>query len=205
MANKIGGGTTIHRDVGKLIQIGAVNGNVLIVNERAVKEALPSSLQSPVATDITDYIKVVVKSNRFGRKVQFKVPHSMSISAFIDLVVEVLKLPWSKPVDELMISFSFSYSVVFGEEKIPLNKTLLDAGISDGDEVQLSITSIWTDKIEEAEQREAESGPVMYEMGGRMRELAKREAARQARGTLTQSRIKALTDRYFAYIDEIGK
>jgi hypothetical protein len=206
MAENTGSETNIHGDVGKLIQIGTVNGNVLIVDEKAVKEALLSSPQGLTATDITEYIKVVVKSNRFGRRVQFQVPHSMSISAFIDLVVAVLKLPWSKYVGELMISFRFRYSVVFGEEKIPLDKTLRDAGISDGDEVQLSIASIWTDEVEEAEHGEVENGlAVLYEMGGRMGELARREAARQARGILTQSRIKSIADGYFEYIDEIGK
>lgn len=210
MADNTGSETDIHGDVEKLLQIGTVNGNVLFVNEKAVKDALPRSSQSPMATDVTDYIKVIVKSNRFGRKVQFQVPHDMSISAFIDVVVAVLKLPWSKSVDELMISFRFSYSVVFSEKKISLNKTLRDAGISDGAEVQLSITSIWTDEIEEAEQRKAEVHQERYyfitpSMGGSMQELAKHEAARQARGILTQSRIKSLADKYFAYIDEIGK
>lgn len=144
--------TDIHGDVGKLTQIGTVKGNVLIVNERAVREALSRSLQSPVAQDVTDYIKIVVKSKRFGREVQFQVPHDITVGAFIDLVVDVLQLPWSKPVDELMLSFDFSYSVVFGEKKLSLNQSLRDAGISDGDEVQLSITVIWTDEIEKQEQ-----------------------------------------------------
>ena len=145
-------GTNIHGDVAKLTQIGTVNGNILIVNERAVKEALPRSLRSSVAQDVTDYIKVVVRSNRFGRKVQLQVPHDITVGAFIDLVVEVLHLPWSKSIDELMISLDFSYSVVFGEKKLPLNQSLRDAGISDEDEIQLSIRSIWTDEIEEQEQ-----------------------------------------------------
>jgi len=186
-------GTNIHGDVAKLTQIGTVNGNVLIVSERAVREALPRSLQSPVAQDVTDYIKVVVKSNRFGRKVQFQVPHDITVGAFIDLVVDMLQLPWSKRIDELMLSFDFSYSVVFGDKKLPLNQSLRDAGISDGDEVQLSITAILTDKLEKKEQ---EMKDVVY-----MRPL---KNARKARGVLSQSKIKSLADSCFAFIDEIG-
>ena len=186
-------GTNIHGDVAKLTQIGTVNGNVLIVSERAVREALPRLLQSPVAQDVTDYIKVVVKSNRFGRKVQFQVPHDITVGAFIDLVVDMLQLPWSKRIDELMLSFDFSYSVVFGDKKLPPNQSLRDAGISDGDEVQLSIT--WTDKSEKEEQ---EMKDVIY-----MR-LPRRENARKARGVLSESKIKLLADSCFAFIDEIG-
>lgn len=191
--------TDIHGDIAKLTQIGTVNGNVLIVSEKAVKEALPRSLQSPVAQDVTDYIKVVVKSNRFGRKVQFQVPHGMTVGAFINLVVDVLQLPWSKTIEELMLSFDFSYSVVFGEKKLPLSQSLRDAGISDGDEVQLSITAIWTDEIEKQEQ---EMKDMFYMLTAEL--LQKRENARKARGDLTQGKIKALADSCFAFIDEIG-
>jgi len=186
-------GTNIHGDVEKLTQIETVNGNVLIVSERAVREALLRSLQSPVAQDVTDYIKVVVKSNRFGRKVQFQVSHDITVGAFIDLVVDVLQLPRSKRIDELMLSLDFSYSVVFGGKKLPPNQSLRDAGISDGDEVQLSIT--WTDKLEKEEQ---EMKDVIY-----MR-LPRRENVRKARGVLSQSKIKSLVDSCFAFIDEIG-
>ncbi len=199
MPEDTGRGTNIHGDVAKLTQIGTVNGNVLIVSERAVREALPSSLQSPVAHDVTDYIKIVVKSNRFGRKVQFQVPHDITVGAFIDLVVDVLQLPWSKRIDELMLSFDFSYSVVFREKKLPLKQTLHDAGISDGDELQLSITAIWTDEIEKEEQRMKD---VFYMLTAE--QLSKRERARKARGVLNQSKIKSLADGCFAFIDEIG-
>ncbi len=200
--------TDIHGDVAKLTQIGTVNGNVLIVSEKAVKEALSHSLQSPVAQDVTDYIKVVVKSNRFGRKLQFKVPHGITIGAFIHLVVDILQLPWSKTIDELMLSFDFSYSVVFDGKKLPLNQSLRDAGISDGDEVQLSIQAFWTDEIEKAEQAEQkeakELGSFVWLRRSRIQELQRREIARKARGVLNQSKIKSLADGCFTFIDEIG-
>ena len=192
--------TNIQGNVAKLTQVGTVNGNVLIVSEKAINEALPCSFQSQIAKDVTEYIKVIVKSNRFGRKVQFKVPHDMTVSAFIDLVAEILQLPWNKSIDELMISFDFIYSVVFGEKKLPLSQTLRDAGISDGDEVQLSITAIWTDEIERKKQEVGETAYYLITANT----LQKFEKAYQARGTLTQSRIKALADSCFAFVDEIG-
>jgi len=201
MPENAGHGTNIQGDVAKLTQIGTVIGDVLIVGEKAVKEALPRSLQSPVAQDVTDYIKVVIKSNRFGRKVQFEVPHGITVGAFIDLVVDILQLPWSKPINELMLSFDFSYSVVFGEEKLPLNQSLRDAGISDGDEMQLFIRAIWTDELEKEEQ-EMKDG--IYYCMLTAEQLLRRENARRARGVLSQSKIKSLADGCFAFIDEIG-
>jgi hypothetical protein len=109
------------------------------------------------------------------------------------------KLPWSKRIDELMISFDFSYSVVFGDKKLPLNQSLRDAGISDGDEVQLFIKAIWTDELEKEEQ---EMKDVIYMLTAE--QLLRRENARRARGVLSQSKIKLLADSCFAFIDEIG-
>ena len=199
--------TTITGSVQKLSQMGVygdvkileISGNVLIVSETAVGKVLARLFQSPVARDITDYIKVIVKSNRFGRKVQFQVPHDITVGAFIDLVVDILQLPWSKRIDELMLSFDFSYSVVFGDKKLPLNQSLRDVGISDGDEVQLFITAIWTDELEKEEQ---EMKGAFYMLTAE--QLLRRENARKTRGVLSQSKIKSLADSCFAFIDEIG-
>jgi len=60
--------SNVYGDVGKLTQIGTVNDNVLIISKKAVKEALPRSFQSAIARGVTDYIHVVVKSNRFDRQ-----------------------------------------------------------------------------------------------------------------------------------------
>jgi hypothetical protein len=98
-----------------------------------------------------------------------------------------------------MISFDFSYSVVFGDKKLPLNQSLRDAGISDGDEVQLFIRAIWTDELEKEEQ---EMKDVIYMLTAE--QLLRRENARRARGVLSQSKIKLLADSCFAFIDEIG-
>ncbi|HEY9603484.1 MAG TPA: hypothetical protein V6C85_17850 [Allocoleopsis sp.] len=155
--------------------------------------------------DISEKINVVVKSNRFGRKVKFKVSQDITALAFIHLVVNVLGLPWSKNIDELMISFEFRYSVIFNDKVVPLRGTFREFKISDGDEVQLSIKSIWTDKLEEIERKEAKMmGHVMYEMGSRMRELQRRQEIIGNRGTLTQSKIKSLADSYFIFVESIG-
>ena len=204
--------TYIHGNLDKLTTIGTVQGNVLIVNEKAIKDnlgriqgALSSRHLYPVE-NVSDYIKVIIKSNRFGRKIQLQVPQGMTIKALIDFEVDLLGLPWRKSLDELMISFNFRYYVVYQGKKVPLNKTLRDANIHDGAELELSIVAIWTDEVEEVEGVEAKNGlSVMYEIGGRMQQLATREAARKARGVITTSKIKSWANSFFTFVDELGE
>jgi hypothetical protein len=201
--------TEIMGNVERLTQIGTVNGDVFIVSDKAVADAFadpPPYVDSSIATDDTDYIYVVVRSNRFGRRVKVRVPHDMKVRAFIRLLAQILNLPWKASVDQLMISFDFSYTVVLGDEKLSLSTTLRGAGLNDGDEIQLSITATWSDDIKEAEREEAKMGrAVIYEMGSLMNQLAQREAARRARGRLTRSKIKALADSFFRFVDDAGR
>ena len=189
-------------DVERLIQIGEVKGDVFIVSNSATQAELPK-INADFASDATELVRVFVKSNRFGRKIEFRVPHEITVNGFIDIATNVLRLPWSRQIPELMISFDFRYAVIFDGSKLPLSQPLKDAGITDGNVVKLSITSVWTDKIEEAERREKEMGTVLYEMGSRMQALAARNAARAARGKMTRSKIKALADECFRFVDAV--
>lgn len=196
--------TDVHGNVEKLTQIGTVNGNVFIISDRAVQDAFadpPPYVDSSIATDESDYIHVIVKSNRFGRRIKVRVPHDIRTRAFIRLLAHILNLPWNSTVEQLMISFDFSYAVIFRDEKVSLSQTLREAGVCDGDEIQLSITATWSDDIEDAERKEAKMGPVMYEMGGRMAQLEHRESVRRARGRLTRGRIKNMANGFFRSID----
>lgn len=201
--DNVAGDKIINNYFSQKIERFIVNGNVIIVSDKAIRKVLPHSIPSTLGKDVTDYIKVVIKSNRFGRKVEIRVPYDMTVRVFIDFVVYVLKLPWSCRIDELMILFEFSYAVIFKEDKLSLNITLREAGIVNGDEVQLSISALWRDEIKDVEQEDARRGPVMYEMSGRMKELTIRAQAQKARGILTQSKIKLLVDRCFAFVDRI--
>jgi len=71
----------------------------------------------------------------------------MTVSAFTNLIVDILQLPSSKSVDEFMISLEFQYSILFGETKLPSIKNLQEAGLQNGSEVELNIATSWSDKI----------------------------------------------------------
>lgn len=193
--------------VGKLTTIGTVMGNVLIVDERVTRGTLETLSRETDSSqfrfsDIADYIRVILKSNRFGRKVQFQIPSDMTVSAFIALVVKTLQLPRTKHIDELMISIQFSYSLIFGEEELQLNKTLRQAGIQNESELQLFVSHWWKDELETG----GGVPGVMYHLN--FDECRRLEEARETRGPLTRRKIrkiKSLANSCFAFIDEIGK
>ena len=212
----------IHGNVGKLTTIGTVNGNVLIINEKttieavnkAVKYSTPPLPQYPVS-DIADYIKVIVKSKRFGRKVQFQVPQAMTVSAFTNLVVDILQLPSTKTVDEFMISIDFRYSMASGETKLSPYKTLQDVGIQNKSEIELFVSTEWADKVEGKRSagitiqhlgpdRSNSRSELSDLMGLASAFLGSREVRDVARKIIPQEKIESWTNNYFKYVDEIG-
>lgn len=224
MTDETSNQNVVHGNVGKLTTIGTVNGNVLIINEKttteaidkAVKYSTPPLPQYPVS-DIADYIKVIVKSKRFGRKIQFQVPHTMTVSAFTNLVVDVLQLPSSKSVDEFMVSIDFRYSMLFGETRLSSTKNLQEVGIQDGNEVELYIATEWSDR---AEGKRSEGVEVKYLYGSGSNRgsnadlsdligfasafLGNREVREVARKVIPEDKVESWTNNYFKYVDEIG-
>jgi len=72
---------------------------------------------------------------------------------------------------------------------------------------RLSDRAIWTDEIEEQEEEMKKDMVYMLTadlLQKQAERLQKYEEARRARGTLTQSKIKALADCCFAFVDKIG-
>jgi hypothetical protein len=212
----------VHGDVGKLTTIGTVHGNVLIINEKTTIEAInkatkysaPPLSQYPVS-DISDYIKVIVKSKRFGRRVQFQVPQSMTVSAFTNLIVDVLQLPSTKTVDEFMISIDFRYSIASGETKLSPSKTLQDVGIQNNIEIELFVTTEWNDKIEGRRSegisiqhlgpdRSSSRSELSSLIGLASALLGSSEARDVARKVIPREKIELWINNYFKYVDEIG-
>ncbi len=150
--------TKIIGDVNKLTSIGVVKGDVLIINNDAIKDTLlklakktsilakDASQKLPKRTpilastisDITDYINVYIKSVRFGRKVKFKVPHDMTMRAFIKLVVHVLKLPNTLTFKRMGVSFRVTYSILYDDNLFePSGKSLRSLEISNENDLML--------------------------------------------------------------------
>lgn len=206
MSEKEKNTTKIYGDIEKLTQIGTVKGNVYIINKESSMKKINEDRKKKylpfTSEDITDYVNVVLNSNRFGKKVKVTVPRNMTISAFINFIVELLEFPRTVTRDELMLSLKYRYSIIFQGKKISLNRTLYEAGIIDDSEIELFIQITWFDELKKIE-REEQKMNIMYEMGSRMIELRRREEIRCRRGRINLEKIRELSNPYFNYIDEL--
>jgi len=150
-------------------------------------------------SETTESVTLYLRSNRFGRVFELKAPLDMTCSALIDQLIEGLGLPWSKKVDELMLSFDFSYSILFNDRKIPLNQTLRQTGCKDGDELTLHITAIFEDVLER--EREKMKDVIYMLTADVLEKQAKLERLWQETRPLTKSRVKSAADSCFSHVD----
>lgn len=144
-------------------------------------------------------IEVLLKSNRFQRTIKFPVDKGISVSDFLDLVIEKLSLPQTKSFPELMIRFEFSYSLSYQGKLLP-NARFSRLGIIDGEKVELLVQTIWVDEIEEKELEEATQGNIQYG-NEQIQELVKRDMIKRTRGRVTEAFIESLADATFAFVD----
>ena len=146
-------------------------------------------------------IEVGVKSNRFKKSFKFRVEKDLYISEFADIIMERLNLLQTKPFPELMIRFDFAYQMSYNG-KLVSNSRLSDLGIVNGERVELMITTIWVDEIEEKEYEEATQGAIQYD-SNQIQELIKRDVAKRARGRITETFIESLANTTFAYVENL--
>ena len=154
----------------------------------------------PVAKP-NNLIEVGVKSNRFKKSFKFRVEKDLYISEFADIIMERLNLLQTKPFPELMIRFDFAYQMSYNG-KLVSNSRLSDLGIVNGERVELMITTIWVDEIEEKEYEEATQGAIQYD-SNQIQELIKRDVAKRARGRITETFIESLANTTFAYVENL--
>ena len=165
-----------------------------------ISPAYDDQKSKPVAKP-KNLIEVGVKSNRFKKSFKFHVEKDLYISEFADIIIDRLNLPQTKPFPELMIRFDFAYQMSYNG-KLVSNSRLADLGIVDGERVELMITTIWVDEIEEKEYEEATQGAIQYD-SNQIQELIKRDVAKRARGRITETFIESLANTTFAYVENL--
>lgn len=159
-------GTYIQGNIQKLVQVAKIEGDLIIVSEKASMDALkPFGDKTPnhwgnqkykqqtlLFEETSELINIVIFSKRFGKKIRLKVPLDMEIWAVRDILVETLNLPRHRIVEELGIGFEFTYTLA---TKAPLeNKsTLRKNGVTNGTELQLLIDVL----VDDPHVRELES------------------------------------------------
>jgi hypothetical protein len=79
-----------------------------------------------------ELIEVIVHSNRFGRNFRFIVPMSASPSYILSLLRSTFNLKWSNIDEDLLVELSYTYSLRYQGEGLPLHTSLHESGILNG-------------------------------------------------------------------------
>lgn len=151
----------IQGNIEKLVQVANVQGNLIVINEdsgikalKAIKNVEQQSLWTQeqykqhiqLFEEATQFISLIVQSERFGKKIKFDVPTDMRVWAFRDFIVETLSLPQRSAIKEFGISFEFVYIVMWNNLALKKHKTLGEAGLTDGSHLQLQIDILIADR-----------------------------------------------------------
>lgn len=97
------------------------------------------------------------------------------------------------------MSWTFSYKLMYGEQSVPLRRTLREAGISVGNTVKIRIGGTYKDLYENEIRTMWEPGKMYDLMSLRARELDLKKKIKE-RGPLTRERLKQIADSCFAHV-----
>jgi hypothetical protein len=97
------------------------------------------------------------------------------------------------------MSWTFSYKLVYGEQSVPLRRTLREAGISVGNTINILISGRYKDLYENGIKEMWEPGKV-YNIAARMLRETELQKKIEERGPLTQEHLKQIADSCFAHV-----
>lgn len=150
-----------------------------------------------LASDDTEFIYLY--STRFDKFFRMNCDLRWNVNHTIDYVTSILDLPWNKDLPSLGMRWSFTYSLIFDNEKIPLATILHDVGIRNGSTVQIGISGTYED-LYEKELKAMWDGSKMYEVTSAIRREATLRQAIEDRGTLSSERLREIANSCFAQV-----
>lgn len=89
--------------------------------------------------DLEGTIEVLIHSNRFGRCFRLRVPNIATPSYLMAMLRDTLKLKYSNIDYNLGVELSYTYYLCHDGKAITLNTSLQDAGVCNGDRLELLI------------------------------------------------------------------
>lgn len=146
--------------------------------------------------------QVYLHSSRFDKFFRMNCALDWTCNRTIEYSVSVLHLPWNKELPELGMRWSFSYGLVHNDESITLSATLRTAGVVVGDVLRMNISGTYEDLYEKV-LSSMWDGSKMYEMGGALRMEAALKQRIRDRGTLTQQRLREISDSCFKGVPSV--
>lgn len=111
----------------------------------------PMSAQEELTHDFSEcseWLNVVVFSNRFARTFRFTLPAEATPSYVLSLLRTRLSLKWSNIDSDLMVELSYTYAIGFHGKHLPLDTPMRESGVTDGSLLELWIRVTLTDLLE---------------------------------------------------------
>ncbi|NRT77623.1 toll/interleukin-1 receptor domain-containing protein [Clostridium beijerinckii] len=142
---------------------------------------------------------VYLHSERFDKFFRMDCSFTWSADYMLDYIIKTLNLPYKQEIQQLGMTWSFSYKLIYSDKSIPLSRKLSEFDIKKGAVLKLGISGVYQD-LYKKELEAMWQGDKMYEMSGviiRERELRQ---AIENRGKLTSTKLKQIANSCFKHI-----
>lgn len=160
----------------------------------------PSAMVDEIAAaypDAAETIEVLIHSNRFGRSFRVRVPTDAKPNYLLGMLRNTLKLKFSNVDEDMGVELSYTYYLRHDGQAIPLNTTLADAGVENGDRLELWIRATLRDLIDDKDLGEQVFRHLYHvridQLGDGIRQARKR--------AFSSAEIGSIASRFFAHVD----
>ena len=161
----------------------------------------PSAMVAEIEStfpDATETIEVLIHSNRFGRSFRVRIPTDAKPNYLLGMLRGTLKLKFSNVDEDMGVELSYTYYLRHDGQAIPLNTTLADAGVKNGDRLELWVRATLRDLIDDKDLGEQVFRHLYHvqidQLGDGVRQARKR--------AFSSSEIGRIASRFFAHVDE---
>ncbi len=143
-------------------------------------------------------IEVIVHSNRFGRSFRLRVPLIATPSYLMGMLRDTLNLKFSNVDNALGVELSYTYYLRHNGQAITLNATLAEAGVKDGDRLELWIRVTLRDLVEDKEIGEQ----VFFHLYRTNRSTMTNELRKARKQAFSSSEIARIAAQFFEHVDK---
>lgn len=161
----------------------------------------PSNLVNEVEKSFPDSesdVEVIIHSNRFGRSFRLFVPPDTTPSYLLRILRDTLKLKFSN-IDETMgVELSYTYGLRHKGVSIPLQTSIKDAGVKEGDRLELWIRVTLRDLLEDKDIGEQVS-LHLYHFSLKILSSDVLHARKRA---FSSAKVAQLAEQFFKHVDE---
>lgn len=149
-------------------------------------------------SDSSDTIEVIVHCNRFARSFRLHVPKDATPSYLMGMLRDTLGLKYSNIDENLGVELSYTYYLRHKGEAITLSTPLREAGVKDGDRLELWIRVTLRDLIEDKDIGEK----VFFHLYRTSVDTITDDLRKARKRAFSSSEIARVASQFFKHVDE---